>query len=73
MYQMTPIFYESDEDMARYTDTLAKAVLLVCRLVAAVALAIVLLAVAAAGWLRMIEWRRPELSQLSCALYLSGI
>ena len=73
MYQMTPIFYESDEDMARYTDTLAKGVLLVVGLVAAVALALVLLAAVSAGSLRMIEWCSEELSEFSCRLYLSGI
>ena len=73
MYQMTPLFFRPDDGLARHTDTLARAVLLVLATIAILALAAVVLAAASAGWLRMIEWCRAELNPISCSLYLAGI
>ena len=73
MYVMMPIAYLSAEEYAQFREAYLRVLLPFWATVVAVALAIALLAVASAGWLRMIEWCRVELNPISCSLYLAGI
>ncbi len=73
MYFLLPIALLSAEEDAYFREAYLKALLPFWATVVAAALMVGLLAAASAGWLGMIEWRRIELSPLSCALYLSGV